>query len=42
MPVLTGRLGADGALVEVLVSCSRSGAQSLRAALPQSPSSFGC
>ena len=37
MPVLTGRLGADGALVEVLVSWSQSGALSLRAALRPVP-----
>ena len=38
MPVLTGRLVADGALVEALFGWSRSGAQSLRAALRPVPS----
>jgi hypothetical protein len=37
MPILTGWLGADGALVDVLVGWSASGAQSLRAALRPVP-----
>ena len=38
MPVLTGRLGPEGALVELLLGWSQSGVQSLRAALRPVPS----